>query len=131
MQTVLVSVGLLKREESGRVTCPDLEKMTVTRFLNRLLGLQISDQQRLFRFFSQTLDAVIKRAKSMVSQCLSWGLRMSELSRYLCGLQSLTLLESIPRSWLLLRLSFGFRSLLVPERTAIIVWQCNTGLVNK
>lgn len=35
----------------------------MTKFLNRLLGLEVKVQNALFKYFSDTLDAVIKQAK--------------------------------------------------------------------
>ena len=37
----------------------------MNKFLNRLLGLEVELQNALFQYFSDTLDAVIKRAKKL------------------------------------------------------------------
>jgi len=35
----------------------------MTKFLNRLLGLEVDVQNALFKYFSDTMEAVIKQAK--------------------------------------------------------------------
>jgi hypothetical protein len=41
----------------------DLDFSHMTKFLNRLLGLEVELQNALFKYFSDTMEAVIKQAK--------------------------------------------------------------------
>jgi len=57
----MVGVGLLKPPGYGSAA---LEKdATMSRFLNRILGLPVQLQNQLFSYFSDTLAAVVQRAK--------------------------------------------------------------------
>ena len=40
-----------------------LDYANISKFLNRLLGLEVSLQNALFQYFTSTLDAVIQQAK--------------------------------------------------------------------
>lgn len=63
MLSKVLGVGLLELEDrTKRVKLP--KKMEVSRFLNRLLGLPIGDQDLLFQYFSDTLDATKVHLKS-------------------------------------------------------------------
>ena len=41
----------------------DKDAMTMSRFLNRILGLEVQLQNDLFSYFSDTLNSVVQRAK--------------------------------------------------------------------
>ncbi|KAL3320693.1 Protein strawberry notch 1 [Cichlidogyrus casuarinus] len=53
----LQGVGLMNNK--GR----DRESSQMTKFLNRMLGMRVNIQNGLFRYFSDTLDELLKRAK--------------------------------------------------------------------
>lgn len=59
----LVGVGLVTVD--SRVTVPILDKdyNNISKFLNRILGMEVSLQNALFKFFSNTLMAIILDAK--------------------------------------------------------------------
>lgn len=59
----LVGVGLVSVD--SRVTVPILDKdyNNISKFLNRILGIEVSLQNALFKFFSDTLTAIILDAK--------------------------------------------------------------------
>ena len=40
-----------------------LDYANINKFLNRILGLEVELQNALFRYFNDTMDAVIKQAK--------------------------------------------------------------------
>lgn len=59
----LAGVGLLTIcRRTGAVTL-DKDYGNINRFLNRLLGLEVELQNTLFRYFNDTMEAVIKTAK--------------------------------------------------------------------
>ncbi|GAB4819275.1 hypothetical protein N2152v2_006321 [Parachlorella kessleri] len=66
MRTKLVSVGLLDTVVTNdiKVVVPPKQKSKVPKFLNRLLGLCIDDQELLFDYYTDTLDATIAQLKS-------------------------------------------------------------------
>uniref|UniRef100_A0A7S3QMV8 Strawberry notch AAA domain-containing protein n=1 Tax=Dunaliella tertiolecta TaxID=3047 RepID=A0A7S3QMV8_DUNTE len=66
MQRALLSVDLVSKGGLMPGTCEFDPKTCrdVPRFLNRMLGLQIHEQQLLFEYFASTLQAVIRKAKS-------------------------------------------------------------------
>ena len=55
-------MGLLNGDKPGPISA-DKDSMAMSRFLNRILGLSVSLQNKLFAYFSDTLAEVIKRAK--------------------------------------------------------------------
>lgn len=58
----MISVGLFIRKLPGQVSL-DKDATTMSRFLNRILGLPVKLQNQLFSYFSDTLAAVIQQAK--------------------------------------------------------------------
>jgi hypothetical protein len=66
----LVAVGLASWNSrygaaSGVIELPGKDKVpSVSRFLNRLLGLPLSSQTIIFQYFTDTFEAVVARAKS-------------------------------------------------------------------
>ncbi|ELV09328.1 Protein strawberry notch like protein 2 [Tupaia chinensis] len=62
MKQGLLSVGIGGRE--SRSGCLDVEKdCSITKFLNRILGLEVHKQNALFQYFSDTFDHLIERDK--------------------------------------------------------------------
>ena len=62
---------------NGEFAVKNAHKNNVPRFLNRLLGLSIQEQQAVFDYFSSVLDATIMAAKSkgnygVWSRCMRW-----------------------------------------------------------
>jgi hypothetical protein len=72
MRRQLASIGLLEIKEGmgfgGQLAVQEISAAdnvpTVKKFLNRLLGMKISDQELLFTYFGAVLDAVITDKKS-------------------------------------------------------------------
>ena len=62
--SALVGVGLIGRE-NGRTLSIDKDAFTISRFLNRILGLSVKLQNQLFAYFTDTLAAVIQQAKKL------------------------------------------------------------------
>ncbi|XP_008835403.1 protein strawberry notch homolog 2 isoform X2 [Nannospalax galili] len=59
MKQGLLSVGIGGRE--SRTGCLDVEKdCSITKFLNRILGLEVRKQNALFQYFSDTFDHLIQ-----------------------------------------------------------------------
>ncbi|XP_066198121.1 protein strawberry notch homolog 2 isoform X1 [Saccopteryx leptura] len=59
MKQGLLSVGISGRE--SRSGCLDVEKdCSITKFLNRILGLEVHKQNALFQYFSDTFDHLIE-----------------------------------------------------------------------
>lgn len=58
----LVGVGLFKSSGLGNISI-DKDASTMSRFLNRILGLPVQLQNQLFAYFSDTLAAVVQKAK--------------------------------------------------------------------
>ncbi|KAM6219700.1 protein strawberry notch homolog 2 [Rhynchocyon petersi] len=62
MKQGLLSVGISGRE--SRSGCLDVEKdCSITKFLNRILGLEVHKQNALFQYFSDTFDHLIEADK--------------------------------------------------------------------
>ncbi|XP_064227271.1 protein strawberry notch homolog 2 isoform X3 [Aotus nancymaae] len=62
MKQGLLSVGIGGRE--SRNGSPDMEKdCSITKFLNRILGLEVHKQNALFQYFSDTFDHLIEMDK--------------------------------------------------------------------
>lgn len=55
-------MGLFKSSGLGIISI-DKDASTMSRFLNRILGLSVQLQNQLFAYFSDTLAAVVQRAK--------------------------------------------------------------------
>ena len=59
-----IGVGLLTKNEDGSF---NLEKdfNVISKFLNRILGIEVELQNGIFQYFSDTLEAVVKQAKRL------------------------------------------------------------------
>ncbi len=58
----MIGVGLFRDQEGGSVSI-EKDAATMSRFLNRILGLPVRLQNKLFAYFSDTLAAVMVQAK--------------------------------------------------------------------
>ena len=58
----MIGMDLLTRDDRGLFGL-EKDSTTLSRFLNRLLGLPVRLQNQLFSYFTDTLAAVIKQAK--------------------------------------------------------------------
>ena len=58
----MVGVGLFKSTGIG-ASAIEKDATTMSRFLNRILGLPVKLQNQLFSYFSDTLEAVVQKAK--------------------------------------------------------------------
>lgn len=59
----LAGVGLLTVCRRTGIVTLDKDYANMHKFLNRLLGLEVELQNTLFRYFNDTMEAVIKAAK--------------------------------------------------------------------
>ncbi|KAL0965763.1 hypothetical protein UPYG_G00285410 [Umbra pygmaea] len=59
----LIGVGLINVEDRSGVLSLDKDYNNMGKFLNRILGMAVQEQNALFQYFSDTLAAVIQNAK--------------------------------------------------------------------
>ncbi|XP_030625097.1 protein strawberry notch homolog 1 [Chanos chanos] len=59
----LIGVGLINVEDRSGVLSLDKDYNNIGKFLNRILGMEVQQQNALFQYFSDTLNAVIQNAK--------------------------------------------------------------------
>lgn len=60
----LVGVGLIINSESSPgVLALDKDFNNISKFLNRILGMPVELQNRLFKYFTDTLEAIVSEAK--------------------------------------------------------------------
>ncbi|XP_056592504.1 protein strawberry notch homolog 1 isoform X1 [Triplophysa dalaica] len=59
----LIGVGLINVEDRCGVLSLDKDYNNIGKFLNRILGMEVQQQNALFQYFSDTLSAVIQNAK--------------------------------------------------------------------
>ncbi|XP_068191150.1 protein strawberry notch homolog 1 isoform X2 [Antennarius striatus] len=63
IQRGLIGVGLINVEDRSGVLSLDKDYNNMGKFLNRILGMEVQQQNALFQYFSDTLGAVIQEAK--------------------------------------------------------------------
>lgn len=64
MADALVGVGVITNSESmPGVLMLDKDYNNMSKFLNRILGMPVDLQNRLFKYFTDTLNEIIKQAK--------------------------------------------------------------------
>ncbi|XP_071480691.1 protein strawberry notch homolog 1-like [Diadema antillarum] len=63
VKKALVGVGLLSFNEEHGVHYFEKDYSSIPKFLNRLLGMEVETQNALFKYFSDTMVAIISRAK--------------------------------------------------------------------
>ncbi|XP_063066402.1 protein strawberry notch homolog 1 isoform X2 [Engraulis encrasicolus] len=59
----LIGVGLINVEDRSGVLTLDKDYNNIGKFLNRILGMEVQQQNALFQYFADTLTAVIQNAK--------------------------------------------------------------------
>ncbi|NXE93495.1 SBNO1 protein, partial [Menura novaehollandiae] len=59
----LIGVGLINVEDRSGIPPLDKDYNNIGKFLNRILGMEVHQQNALFQYFSDTLNAVIQNAK--------------------------------------------------------------------
>ncbi|XP_069789604.1 protein strawberry notch homolog 1 isoform X2 [Narcine bancroftii] len=59
----LIGVGLINLEDRSGLLTLDKDYNNIGKFLNRILGMEVHQQNALFQYFSDTLNAVIQNAK--------------------------------------------------------------------
>ncbi|XP_059850532.1 protein strawberry notch homolog 1 [Hypanus sabinus] len=59
----LIGVGLINMEDRSGLLSLDKDYNNIGKFLNRILGMEVHQQNALFQYFSDTLNAVIQNAK--------------------------------------------------------------------
>uniref|UniRef100_A0A671PJ53 Protein strawberry notch homolog 1 n=2 Tax=Sinocyclocheilus anshuiensis TaxID=1608454 RepID=A0A671PJ53_9TELE len=59
----LIGVGLINVEDRSGVLSLEKDYNNIGKFLNRILGMEVHQQNALFQYFSDTLNAVIQNAK--------------------------------------------------------------------
>lgn len=80
-RTFLIGVGILTKDERGLLAL-EKEATSMSRFLNRILGLPVKLQNQLFAYFSDTLSYIIQQARRMGrwdSGILGWCSSFSRL----------------------------------------------------
>ncbi|KAM3600335.1 uncharacterized protein V6R79_021634 [Siganus canaliculatus] len=63
IQGGLIGVGLINVEDRSGALTLDKDYNNIGKFLNRILGMEVQQQNALFQYFSDTLAAVIQEAK--------------------------------------------------------------------
>ncbi|CAN9504579.1 unnamed protein product [Ophioblennius macclurei] len=63
IQGGLIGVGLINVEDRSGALTLDKDYNNIGKFLNRILGMEVQQQNALFQYFSETLAAVIQEAK--------------------------------------------------------------------
>ncbi|XP_034564841.1 protein strawberry notch homolog 1 isoform X2 [Notolabrus celidotus] len=63
IQGGLIGVGLINIEDRSGTMSLDKDYNNIGKFLNRILGMEVQQQNSLFQYFSDTLGAVIQEAK--------------------------------------------------------------------
>ncbi|XP_054469169.1 protein strawberry notch homolog 1 isoform X2 [Anoplopoma fimbria] len=63
IQIGLIGVGLINVEDRSGAMSLDKDYNNMGKFLNRILGMEVQQQNALFQYFSDTLAAVIQEAK--------------------------------------------------------------------
>ncbi|XP_053196621.1 protein strawberry notch homolog 1 [Scomber japonicus] len=63
IQSGLIGVGLINVEDRSGTMSLDKDYNNIGKFLNRILGMEVQQQNALFQYFSDTLAAVIQEAK--------------------------------------------------------------------
>ncbi|XP_029475625.1 protein strawberry notch homolog 1 isoform X2 [Rhinatrema bivittatum] len=59
----LIGVGLINVEDRSGILTLDKDYNNIGKFLNRILGMEVHQQNALFQYFSDTLTAVVQNAK--------------------------------------------------------------------
>ncbi|XP_053552331.1 protein strawberry notch homolog 1, partial [Bombina bombina] len=59
----LIGVGLINVEDRSGILTLDKDYNNIGKFLNRILGMEVHQQNALFQYFADTLTAVIQNAK--------------------------------------------------------------------
>ncbi|XP_064461172.1 protein strawberry notch homolog 1-like isoform X2 [Ornithodoros turicata] len=59
----LVGVGLVNEDEFTKIQTLDKDYNNMSKFLNRILGIDVELQNAMFKYFTDTLDAIISEAK--------------------------------------------------------------------
>ncbi|XP_077164291.1 protein strawberry notch homolog 1 isoform X1 [Paroedura picta] len=59
----LIGVGLINVEDRSGILTLDKDYNNIGKYLNRILGMEVHQQNALFQYFSDTLNAVIQNAK--------------------------------------------------------------------
>ncbi|XP_052798983.1 protein strawberry notch homolog 1-like isoform X2 [Mya arenaria] len=62
-QQAFVGVGMITKESRDAIPMLDKDYNNISKFLNRLLGVEVTLQNALFKYFSSTLTTVILEAK--------------------------------------------------------------------
>ncbi|RMX57838.1 hypothetical protein pdam_00018567 [Pocillopora damicornis] len=63
VRTALIGVGLVVKDDKNNVTILDKDFTNISRFLNRILGVEVELQNHLFAYFMKTLSVVVQQAK--------------------------------------------------------------------
>lgn len=64
VRTALIGVGLVVKDDKSGLTVLDKDYTNMSRFLNRILGVEVELQNLLFAYFMKTLSVVVQQAKS-------------------------------------------------------------------
>ncbi|XP_022110300.1 protein strawberry notch homolog 1-like isoform X2 [Acanthaster planci] len=59
----LIGVGMVVSDDKYNVPVLDKDSSNMSKFLNRILGMEVEMQNQLFAYFTATLDAIVQQAK--------------------------------------------------------------------
>uniref|UniRef100_A0A673CHW8 Protein strawberry notch homolog 1 n=1 Tax=Sphaeramia orbicularis TaxID=375764 RepID=A0A673CHW8_9TELE len=74
IQSGLIGVGLINVEDRSGALSLDKDYNNIGKFLNRILGMEVQQQNALFQYFSDTLAAVIQEAKKNGRYDMVWSM---------------------------------------------------------
>lgn len=63
VRSALIGVGLVVKDDKSGLSILDKDYTNISRFLNRILGIEVELQNRLFAYFTKTLSVVVQQAK--------------------------------------------------------------------
>nr|XP_039270739.1 protein strawberry notch homolog 1-like isoform X3 [Styela clava] len=64
IRRAMVGVGLISVESSGAPPQLEKEYNNIVKFMNRILGMEVLQQNAVFQFFSDTLSNIVQKAKT-------------------------------------------------------------------
>lgn len=70
LKVALINVGLVCRgERNSRALALDKDYANISKFCNRILGLPIELQTRIFKYFTDTISAITTQSKKQKLCC--------------------------------------------------------------
>jgi hypothetical protein len=81
MSNAFIGIGLMNESEAGRSLCEDYT--TMSKFLNRILGMPVKLQNCLFAYLTNTMEELISNAKK--SDTYDLGVKFLDLTQEKIG----------------------------------------------